>query len=287
MSLNFKHAGKRLYDDLSWARDLSDAEWCAFLSGELDLAGRTPPPMPSPEFQSSWVGAAGLVALTEAMIFLSRMKAGMSEAGSPLRRDMRVLDFGAGWGRFYRILMRDVDSLVAADPDPPCIEMCRSMFSGGEFLQIPLLPPYPVRDGEFDLIYAYSVFTHLAAPVFAAVVREFVRIVKPGGFVAFTTLPLNCIDLFHEQGNYKSVMDQISFDPMSWHAKADAGEFLFLPTGGGGCLESPEIYGWSWIGRPYLERALQHVPFQILAMESLPGLPQEFVLLRSLVALPQ
>jgi hypothetical protein len=77
------------------------------------------------------------------------------------------------------------------------------------------------------------------------------------------------------------VMDQIGFDPMSWHAKAEAGEFLFLPTGGGGCLESPEIYGWSWIGRPYLERALQHVPFQILAMESVPGLPQEFVLLRS------
>jgi 2-polyprenyl-3-methyl-5-hydroxy-6-metoxy-1,4-benzoquinol methylase len=116
--------------DLDWARGLTDDEWCAFLAGELNVPGRSPPPLPLPEFQRSWVGEAGLIALTEAKTFLRHMKAGMAEAGVRLRRDMRVLDFGAGWGRFYRLLMRDVDQLIGADPDEPCIKMCREMLPG-------------------------------------------------------------------------------------------------------------------------------------------------------------
>src|SRR5262249_45134226 len=69
--------------DLHWADALSDEEWSAFLAGALNIPGRTPPSLPPAEFQRSWVGGAGLIALTEAMTFLRRMKAGMAEAGAP------------------------------------------------------------------------------------------------------------------------------------------------------------------------------------------------------------
>jgi hypothetical protein len=84
--------------DLDWARALTDDEWCAFLAGELNVPGQSPPSLPLPEFQRSWVGGAGLIAFTEAVTFLRHMKAEMAEAGTPLRRDTRVLDFGAGCG---------------------------------------------------------------------------------------------------------------------------------------------------------------------------------------------
>jgi SAM-dependent methyltransferase len=265
--------------DLDWARGLNDSDWCAFLAGELNIPGRSPPPLPSPEFQRSWVGSAGLIAFTEAMAFLRRMKAGMAEAGSPLRRDMRVLDFGVGWGRFYRLLTRDVDQLVGADPDLPCIKMCQDMLRGGEFVQIPTRPVYEFLDDEFDLIYAYSVFTHLAEPIFIEVLHEFSRMVKPGGFIAFTTLPLSFIDILRTDAHSYGI-EKTDFDPALWRARAAAGEFLFVPTGGGGSAETPDIYGWALIARPYLERALRGTPFTLLAMES--GLPQEFVLIRSM-----
>jgi SAM-dependent methyltransferase len=269
--------------DLDWARGLTDDEWCAFLASELHIPGRSPPALPLPEFQRSWVGGAGLIALTEAVAFLRCMKAEMAEAGTPLRRDMRVLDFGAGWGRFYRLLMRDVEQLIGADPDQACIKMCREMIPGGAFIQIPTRPPYEFHDTEFDLIYAYSVFTHLAETVFNNILREFSRIVKPGGFVAFTTLPLSYIDFWDTQrdsGSYKSGIDKTDFDPALWRAKAAAGGFLFVPTGGGGSVETPDIYGWALIARPYLEKALRGMPFRLLSMESVSQLPQEFVLIQ-------
>jgi SAM-dependent methyltransferase len=175
--------------------------------------------------------------------------------------------------------MRDVDQLIGADPDPPCIKMCREMLPGGEFIQIPTRPPYEFRDDEFDLIYAYSVFTHLAETVFNDILREFSRIVKPGGFVAFTTLPLFYID-FWDSGNYKSAIEKTDFNPALWRARAAAGEFLFVPTGGGGSVETPDIYGWALIARPYLEKALRGTPFRLISMESVSGLPQEFVLIQ-------
>jgi SAM-dependent methyltransferase len=269
--------------ELDWARGLSDDEWCAFLAGELNVPGRTPPSLPAPEFQRSWTGEAGLTVLTEAVTFLRHMKAKMAEAGVPLQRNMRVLDFGAGWGRCYRILMRDVDQLIGADPDKPCIKMCREMLPNGEFIRIPTRPPYEFHDSDFDLIYAYSVFTHLAEEVFNNILKEFSRIVKPGGFVAFTTLPLFYIDFWESNRDnlsYKDGIDKTDFDRELWRARAAAGGFLFIPTGGGGAFETPNIYGWALIARPYLERALQGTPFRLKAMESVPRLPQEFVLLQ-------
>ena len=270
-------------DDFGWARDLSDAEWCAFLAGDLEIPGRCAPAMPPAEFQMSWVGGAGITTLNEAMIFVGQTRTAMLEAGSPLRRDMRVLDFGVGWGRFYRLLMREVDQLIGADPDRPCIDMCREMLPEREFAQIPTRPPYKFHDQEFDLIYAYSVFTHLAEAVFIEVISEFSRIVKPGGLVAFTTLPISFIDLWEskrDSGDFKSGIEKTDFDPALWRARAAAGEFLFVPTGGGGKHETPDIYGWALISRPYLEKALRGTPFWLISMESISGLPQEFVLIQ-------
>jgi SAM-dependent methyltransferase len=207
----------------------------------------------------------------------------MREAGSPLRRDMRVLDFGAGWGRFYRLLMRELSSVVAVDPDQSCIDLCRDLLPGGDFLEISPRPPYKFNDNEFDLIYAYSIFTHLAEPVFMDILEEFSRIVKPNGFVALTTLPTTQIDVWQAErksGEYARAIEHTDFDPVSWRARAEIGDFLYLPTGGAGPTMVPEIYGWAVISRACLERALQGTRFQLLSMGPVSGLLQECVLLR-------
>jgi 2-polyprenyl-3-methyl-5-hydroxy-6-metoxy-1,4-benzoquinol methylase len=51
--------------------------------------------------------------------------------------------------------------------------------------------PSDYREGTFDMIYAYSVFSHLSEQCHLAWASEFARILKPGGTVCLTTQARN------------------------------------------------------------------------------------------------
>ncbi len=271
--------------EFAWARDLDGGDWCAFLSGELAIPGRTAPPLPPDDFQRLLVGCAGVEALNDARVFLDHVKRAIRAAGAPMHEGMRVLDFGSGWGRLYRVLMREIPpaQLIGADPEASCIEICRRAMPFGRFVQIPVRPPYAFGDNEFDLIYLFSVFTHLDKPVIAKILDEFERIVRPGGFVSFTTLRSNHIDFWaaHSQHPaYKAALEKVGFDPVAWRAKLAGGEFLFVPTGGGSAIETADIYGWALINRSCLEGLLRERPFEITVMDEPADMGQAFVTIR-------
>jgi SAM-dependent methyltransferase len=269
--------------DWSWASELDDDDWGRFLAGALPREGHRAPALPSDEFQRSWVGGSGEIAFAEATGFVRRMKHEMAACGAPLQRSTRALDFACGWGRFYRVLMRDVDQIVGADPDTHCIQLCRQMLPGDDFAQIPPRPPYSFWDpASFDVVIAYSLFTHLAEPLARDILGEMARIIRPGGFLAFTVLPLYYIDIWERErnsGNYQTGIAQTDFDPNLWKARAQSGGFLYLPTGGGGYMTS-DFYGWALISRSCLERLITLLPFTLTAMGPAGGIPQEFVLLQ-------
>jgi SAM-dependent methyltransferase len=97
--------------------------------------------------------------------------------------DKRILDFGCGSGRVIRRFLdvADVAELHGCDIDASCIEWVKSnlapevnaVLSGA-------LPPLPYPDEHFDLVYATSVFSHLADS-WAAWLLELRRILRPGG----------------------------------------------------------------------------------------------------------
>jgi SAM-dependent methyltransferase len=49
-----------------------------------------------------------------------------------------------------------------------------------------LEPPLPYADCSFDLVYAFSIFTHLSVDLADRWIAELVRILKPGGYAWFT-----------------------------------------------------------------------------------------------------
>ena len=51
----------------------------------------------------------------------------------------------------------------------------------GNFEQSAVEPPLRFADGSFDIVYAYSVFSHLSERVQLRWVEEFARILRPGG----------------------------------------------------------------------------------------------------------
>jgi SAM-dependent methyltransferase len=51
-----------------------------------------------------------------------------------------------------------------------------------------IAPPLPYPDSSFDFVYAISVFTHLPENLQDAWMQDCRRVLKPGGFLFFTTL---------------------------------------------------------------------------------------------------
>jgi cyclopropane fatty-acyl-phospholipid synthase-like methyltransferase len=237
-----------------WAQALSDDEWCEFLAG-TPTQGYNPPPLPPEEFQRAWTGNMGVAAFREAMAFSRLLKSTLAAAGYSLTSNSRLLEIGVGWGRVYRVLLRETPHIVGIDPVPHCVDLCQSALPGGKFENSPLAPPYRFSNDEFDVVYLYSVFSHLNESLFFAVLREAARIVRKGGFVVFTTL-----------GPSEDILRRCGF-PDGWKDDASAGRFLYVPTGGGDECMPATAWGWVHLSEPYLRRIMPDFPLTMLAYE--------------------
>jgi SAM-dependent methyltransferase len=102
----------------------------------------------------------------------------------------RVLDFGCGAGRTLRHFLDDAAGaeFYGCDIDGPSIDWLREHFSPPfHVFQTGELPSLPQEDGFFDLVYAFSVFTHLSDE-WAGWLLELHRVLKPDGLLFATFL---------------------------------------------------------------------------------------------------
>jgi SAM-dependent methyltransferase len=100
-----------------------------------------------------------------------------------------VLDVGAGighWGRLLsRVLARDA-TCIGVDLEPRWVEEAANRAAeeglGDRFSYLEAAAEeLPFEDGSFDLVTCQTLLIHVADPL--AVVREMVRVAKPGGLV--------------------------------------------------------------------------------------------------------
>ncbi len=104
--------------------------------------------------------------------------------GSDLGRFSSVLDFGCGVGRVIRHLRsRPNLALAGCDYNPQLVEWCRRHLSFGTFAVNSLSPTLPYADKQFDLIYGFSVFTHLGIDLQRPWLVELARVLRPGGLL--------------------------------------------------------------------------------------------------------
>ena len=70
--------------------------------------------------------------------------------------------------------MKDVqqENLFGFDVDPKVIAMCRETVPYGNYSVVQPSPPTNAADNSFDVIYAYSVFSHLSEEVQSHWVEE-------------------------------------------------------------------------------------------------------------------
>lgn len=146
-----------------------------------------------------------LVAGTEDLDwFLTRGRAGartvrdvMDRHGINPERVEALLDFGCGCGRVLRHLtsLRQT-RMHGTDVNAWAIRWCARNLPFGSFVPCSLKPPLPYADASFDLMYAFSVFTHFPQPLQRPWMAECRRVLKTGGVLLVTVMGSEYLDQF-------------------------------------------------------------------------------------------
>ena len=108
--------------------------------------------------------------------------------GSDLSEAERVLDFGCGCGRTLRWLTKryPAATFFGADIDADAIAWCSQNFPESKFVQNAPAPPLPFPNGYLDVVFCFSVFTHLDEPLQNLWLVELQRVLRPGGILVLT-----------------------------------------------------------------------------------------------------
>ena len=111
------------------------------------------------------------------------------EAGSSTEQLKALLDWGCGCGRVLRHWSALPHTRVlGCDINPKMVDWCNDHLPFVEAAVNDLSPPLPYQDSTFDLAYAFSVMTHLSEELQRAWMQECSRVLKPGGYLLFSTL---------------------------------------------------------------------------------------------------
>jgi SAM-dependent methyltransferase len=164
------------------------------LASNADVDPWTPPdglPLPPPELhylvsgnseldaRSFWQIGRGCVAMISGLL---------SSHGVRLEGLDAILDFGCGCGRMTRHFHAfGKTRIFGTDYNATLIEWCRRNLPFAQFAVNQLRPPLDYGDGTFDLVYAFSVFTHLPEPLQSPWLADLTRVLRPGGHLVMTT----------------------------------------------------------------------------------------------------
>ena len=244
-------------------KGLTDEGWLELLIRSVNepvIDSVEMPRFPHGLLQRQIGGSADEHTLREAYQFYYYMRHWSIALGRAPGWGSRLLDFGCGWGRCTRFFWKDIASegIYGADVSGELIATCNTLGVPGSFSKIEPRGHLPYEDQSFDLIIAYSVFTHLPEDVADHWMQELARVAKPGCVFALTVEPRRFLQF---------ISDIPADTPSPWHSglarfkseipelmkKYDDGRFCYIPTGGGNDLP-PSIYGDAAIPAEYITK---------------------------------
>lgn len=229
---------------------------------ELSPLGEVLPGFPSEELQANTTGLSSEAAIRQAYEFYLNVRDALAQAGKVLSPSSKVLDFGFGWGRISRVFMDQVskENIYGVDVDADFTKITRELFRSDNFTTCSPFPPTEYAAASFDLVYAYSVFSHLSGSACHAWMKEFARILKPGGLVVFTTRHLSFMDFCEWAGkqagasDYWRALGNLFPDFDDARKRYKSGDLVHASSHGvsGGGPRDATFYGETWIPEAYV-----------------------------------
>lgn len=224
------------------------------------------PPMASAKIQQEWTGASGVQLLAQTASFVRQLENNYTRyIGKPLS-DARILDFGCGYGRIFRMLYyySNPADLWGVDAWQRSLDICKRDRLPGNFALSELVPSrLPVGDQKFTMIFALSVFTHLSPKAADACLAAIRRHIADDGLFIATVRPA-------EFWAYLDSVKNTQIAASMRQAHFDTG-YAYRPHGGsegdtyGDCSISLDYFnrpGWKMVG---YDRSLAD-PYQVSAI---------------------
>lgn len=187
-------------DELDRALDLAELSkqlapipldvWAAIILDpmlHLPRTGHLLPRMPAAEIQDEWTGAHGPALMRLSLGFVRSL---LELAGHALRSGP-VLDYGVGWGRLSRLLLKyvPVKDLHGVDAWEASLEQARACGLPHKLSLVSTRLEEGELGDSFSLIYSFSVFTHLAPEAFTHNLGRLAEALRPGGQLVLTVRP--------------------------------------------------------------------------------------------------
>jgi glycosyltransferase involved in cell wall biosynthesis len=149
------------------------------------------PSMPSDQVQDNWTGSHGETLLRQSVAFINSIVTSYSTLTGRSIDTASILDFGCGWGRLIRLLYKivPVQNIYGVDPWDESINLCRQYGIKGNLAVSDYVPQSLPFERTFDMIFAFSVFTHLSEKTTQTVLKTLRKYIAEDGLLVITIRP--------------------------------------------------------------------------------------------------
>lgn len=123
------------------------------------------PLMPSKEIQINWTGSHGKTLLKQTCVFVKTVIDYYKDKnGSGDLSKLNLLDYGCGWGRMIRLFYKYIPTthIYGVDAWDDSLNICRDCNIKANLAKIDDICKAIPFDVKFDIVFAFSVFTHLS-----------------------------------------------------------------------------------------------------------------------------
>jgi len=171
----------------------------------------------------------------------------LNRNGWSLRSFSSILDFGCGPGRLSQHLcwLTPNAQLFGCDVDPMSVAEAQRSCPRGHFHANKPMPPLDYEDGQFDLVWAWGVFTNISESSHRDWLKELARVLRPGGVLLSTTHS-------HEHLRRMAVFSPENLKKYNFAGSVEE----FIQSGDGYHYVSPPNwhpdYGWAVISKDYV-----------------------------------